>query len=85
MNKQALVSAFTTVGGVDSDQKYIDVRMNAIKRKILIVSGKGGKKVCVNFGSSKNAKGVGKSSIAAGLSMALAQLCGEKKVLLDLI
>ena len=43
MNKQALVCAFTTVGGVDPDQKYIDVRMNAIKRKILIVSGKGGK------------------------------------------
>ena len=43
MNKQALVSPFTTVGGVDPDQKYIDVRMNAIKRKILIVSGKGGK------------------------------------------
>lgn len=47
MNKQALVSAFTTLGGVDPDQKYIDVRMNAIKRKILIVSGKGGKFVLI--------------------------------------
>ena len=27
MNKQALVSGFTPVGGVDPDQKYIDVRM----------------------------------------------------------
>jgi Mrp family chromosome partitioning ATPase len=57
-------------GLVDPDQKFIDVRMNAIKHKILIVSGKGG---------------VGKSSIASGLSMAFAQLCGPNKVgLLDL-
>eukprot|EP00795_Rhopilema_esculentum_P002052 gene2052-17619_t len=43
-------------GGIDPDQKYIDVRMKAIKHKILVLSGKGG---------------VGKSSIAALLSMAL--------------
>lgn len=30
------------VGGPDEDQKFIDVRMNAIKRKILVLSGKGG-------------------------------------------
>ena len=30
------------VGGVNEDQKFIDVRMNAVKRKILILSGKGG-------------------------------------------
>lgn len=58
MNKQALVSPFTTVGGVDPDQKYIDVRMNAIKRKILIVSGKGGKKVCVDFLKCKRSRKV---------------------------
>ena len=28
--------------GPDEDQKFIDVRMNAVKRKILILSGKGG-------------------------------------------
>ena len=31
-----------SIAGYDEDQKYIDVRMNAIKRKILILSGKGG-------------------------------------------
>lgn len=31
------------IGGTDPDQKFIDIRMNAIKRKILILSGKGGK------------------------------------------
>ena len=31
-----------SVGGVDPDQEFIDVRMNAIKHKILILSGKGG-------------------------------------------
>jgi len=30
-------------GGVDPDQEMIDLRMNAIKHKILILSGKGGK------------------------------------------
>ncbi|XP_019851940.1 PREDICTED: cytosolic Fe-S cluster assembly factor NUBP1 homolog [Amphimedon queenslandica] len=54
-----------TQGGFDPDQKFVDIRMNAIKNKILIVSGKGG---------------VGKSSICAGLSMGLAQLCGKNKV-----
>lgn len=29
-------------GGVDPDQEMIDLRMNAIKHKILILSGKGG-------------------------------------------
>lgn len=31
-----------SAGQVDPDQKFIDVRMNAVKRKILILSGKGG-------------------------------------------
>ena len=31
-----------TPGGVDSDQKLIDVRMRAVGRKIVILSGKGG-------------------------------------------
>ena len=31
-----------TAGGVDTDQKFIDVRMRAVGRKILILSGKGG-------------------------------------------
>jgi len=31
-----------SVGGVDPDQEFIDIRMNAIKHKILILSGKGG-------------------------------------------
>ena len=30
-------------GGVDPDQKLIDIRMKAIKHKILVLSGKGGK------------------------------------------
>ena len=30
------------IGGLDEDQKFIDVRMNAVKRKILVLSGKGG-------------------------------------------
>lgn len=29
-------------GGIDPDQEMIDLRMNAIKHKILILSGKGG-------------------------------------------
>lgn len=32
-------------GRVDPDQELIDIRMNAIKHKILVVSGKGGKYV----------------------------------------
>lgn len=55
-------------GAVDPDQEMIDLRMNAVKHKILVLSGKGG---------------VGKSSLAATLSMALAKL--DKKVgLVDL-
>ncbi|XP_035677040.1 cytosolic Fe-S cluster assembly factor NUBP2-like [Branchiostoma floridae] len=46
-------------GGRDPDQDILDTRMKAIKHKILILSGKGG---------------VGKSSVAACLSMALAEL-----------
>ncbi len=30
-------------GGTDPDQKLIDVRMNAIKRRIIVLSGKGGR------------------------------------------
>ncbi|KAI8511769.1 hypothetical protein Bbelb_108690 [Branchiostoma belcheri] len=46
-------------GGRDPDQELLDTRMRAVKHKILILSGKGG---------------VGKSSVAACLSMALAEL-----------
>lgn len=49
-------------GVSDPDQKFIDVRMNAVRRKILILSGKGG---------------VGKSSVASCLSMALASLSAK--------
>ncbi len=31
------------IGGVDEDLKYINVRMKAIKKKILVLSGKGGR------------------------------------------
>ncbi|XP_064400343.1 cytosolic Fe-S cluster assembly factor Nubp2 homolog 2-like isoform X2 [Halichondria panicea] len=55
-------------GGVDEDQKYINVRMKAIKKKILVLSGKGG---------------VGKSTVAACLGMALAKL-NTKVGILDL-
>jgi len=44
-------------GGIDPDQKVIDLRMKAVKHKILVLSGKGG---------------VGKSSISALLSICLA-------------
>lgn len=33
---------FCSIGGKDSDQKFIDVRMRAVGRKIVILSGKGG-------------------------------------------
>ncbi|XP_068760206.1 cytosolic Fe-S cluster assembly factor NUBP2-like [Montipora capricornis] len=55
-------------GGVDPDQEMIDLRMNAIQHKILILSGKGG---------------VGKSSVAATLSVALSNM-GKKVGLVDL-
>lgn len=55
-------------GGLDPDQEMIDLRMNAVKHKILILSGKGG---------------VGKSSLAANLSMALGNM-GHKVGLVDL-
>lgn len=35
-------------GGVDPDQEMIDLRMNAVKHKIFILSGKGGKKLYFN-------------------------------------
>lgn len=58
--------------------------MNAIKNKILIVSGKGGKPIAFQKANRDIIlyKGVGKSSICAGLSMGLAQLCGKNKVLI---
>lgn len=37
-------------GGVDADQKFIDVRMRAVGRKILILSGKGGQYCVVTMG-----------------------------------
>ncbi|XP_071483269.1 cytosolic Fe-S cluster assembly factor NUBP2-like [Diadema antillarum] len=45
-------------GAVDPDQESIDVRMGAIRHKLLVVSGKGG---------------VGKSTVTATLAMALAR------------
>ena len=36
-------------GGVDPDQEMIDLRMNAVKHKILILSGKGGNCVIYKF------------------------------------
>lgn len=53
----------------DPDLEVIAVRMNAIRHKILILSGKGG---------------VGKSTVAANLSIALARLPHNKVGLLDL-
>ncbi|XP_062523125.1 cytosolic Fe-S cluster assembly factor NUBP2 homolog [Corticium candelabrum] len=49
----------TSVAVGDPDQELIDCRMNAIRHKILILSGKGG---------------VGKSTIAAALSLALSRM-----------
>ena len=37
-------------GGVDADQKFIDVRMRAVGRKILILSGKGGQYCVATMG-----------------------------------
>lgn len=53
---QALCSS---LGEVDPDQSHLDIRMKAIKHKIMVLSGKGG---------------VGKSSVAAMLSIALGKL-----------
>ena len=47
---------------VDAEQEALDVRMRAIRHKVLVVSGKGG---------------VGKSSIAACLALAIAQAGGK--------
>ncbi|KJE93215.1 cytosolic Fe-S cluster assembling factor nbp35 [Capsaspora owczarzaki ATCC 30864] len=55
-------------GGVDPDQAGINVRMNAIRHKVIVLSGKGG---------------VGKSSVAATLAMALAA-AGHKVGIVDL-
>nr|XP_022330819.1 cytosolic Fe-S cluster assembly factor NBP35-like isoform X1 [Crassostrea virginica] len=56
-------------GGPDPDQEIIDVRMGAIKHKILILSGKGG---------------VGKSTVAYLLSLALAKCQSSKVGVVDL-
>ena len=39
---------YLTKGGDAPDQKFIDVRMNAARRRIIVVSGKGGKKLLVS-------------------------------------
>lgn len=36
-------------GGVDPDQEMIDLRMNAVKHKILILSGKGGNRLYLDI------------------------------------
>ncbi|XP_062594965.1 uncharacterized protein LOC134256332, partial [Saccostrea cucullata] len=56
-------------GAVDPDQEVIDVRMGAIKHKILVLSGKGG---------------VGKSTVAYLLSLALAKCQSSKVGVIDL-
>lgn len=56
-------------GGADPDQEIIDVRMGAIKHKVLILSGKGG---------------VGKSTVAYLLSLALARCHSSKVGVVDL-
>ena len=40
----AVIVDLLFVGGEDGDQMFIDVRMKAIRRKIVILSGKGGKR-----------------------------------------
>lgn len=37
------------IGGVDPDQEMIDLRMNAAKHKILILSGKGGNRLYLDI------------------------------------
>ncbi len=63
---------------IDTDIEDINVRMNAIKHKIIILSGKGGKSTFI----WKNIQiieflffflGVGKSTIAANLAISLAK------------
>lgn len=43
--KSLIAAHFIAKGGVDPDQKFIDVRMNAARRRIVVVSGKGGRLV----------------------------------------
>ena len=38
-----VIVVVVVAGDPDPDQKFIDVRMNAIRRKIIILSGKGGR------------------------------------------
>lgn len=51
-------------GLIDPEQRQLEVRMKAIKHKVLILSGKGG---------------VGKSSVAAQLSLALSEILQKEK------
>lgn len=85
-----LIPNFFLKGNPDTDQKFIDVRMRAVKRKIIVLSGKGGNlfqvlgetytqylsfnSICTFWTSLCIYVGVGKSTIAACLSMALASL-----------
>jgi len=65
---QSMCKSFSTLGSAqDADQEQLDLRMNAITHKILVLSGKGG---------------VGKSSVAASMAIALSEQ-GKKVGLLD--
>lgn len=88
-----MVSLLCSIGGEDSDQKFIDVRMRAVGRKIVILSGKGGQpnsqllhEPCCSTLTVNSSRiecefflitGVGKSTIASCLSMTLAELSAQ--------
>ena len=41
-NLVSVTTSLHVTGAVDPDQEMIDLRMNAVKHKILVLSGKGG-------------------------------------------
>ena len=42
VTKVSVSTSLHVTGAVDPDQEMIDLRMNAVKHKILVLSGKGG-------------------------------------------